>query len=422
MLDPKFVIENKEFIIEKMSGRGLKLDLTEFTELSGKKRLLQQRLEDLRFQKNKASELIGRSRKEGTDAVPLIEEMRKVGEDIDRLEEDIKDHDAGLRNILLRLPNIPHDSVPPGTGSADNIEIRRVGTRPDFSFEVQPHWEVGRRLGILDFERAAKIVGSRFVVYMGAGAKLERALINFFLDVHTSRGYKEVLPPFIANRDSLTGTGNLPKFEKDLFKLKGRPWYLIPTAEVPLTNLYREEILDGGTLPLRFVAYTPCFRSEAGSYGKDIRGLIRQHQFNKVELMVYSQPEKSLDELEKMTRDAGEVLQRLGLHHRLVALCSGDLGFASAKTYDLEVWMPHQKTFREISSISDCWDFQARRSGIRFRREPKAKPEFAHTLNGSGVAVGRTVSALLETCQQADGSVLIPEALRPYMGGLDRIQ
>jgi seryl-tRNA synthetase len=422
MLDQKFVLENKDFVIQKMAGRGLKLDLSDFTELAEKKKKLQHRVEELRFQKNKASELIGRSRKEGNDAVPLIEEMRKVGEEIGRLEEELKDLDAGLRKILLGIPNVPHDSVPPGSGSADNVEVRRFGAPPEFSFEVQPHWEVGRRLGILDFERASKIVGARFVLYMGLGARLERALINFFLDIHTGRGYKEVLPPFIANQDSLTGTGNLPKFEKDLFKLRGRHWYLIPTAEVPLTNIYREEIIDGAVLPQRFVAYTPCFRSEAGSYGKDIRGLIRQHQFNKVELMVFSQPEKSLEELEKMTVDAQEVLKRLGLHHRVVALSMGDLGFASAKTYDLEVWMPHQKTFREISSVTDCWDFQARRANIRFRREPKAKPEFAHTLNGSGVAVGRTVSAILETYQQADGSVGIPEALRPYMGGLDKIQ
>ena len=422
MLDSKFVYENKDFVILKMALRGLKLDLSDFMGLAEKKKLLQQQVEELRSKKNKASEFIGRSLKEGKDAAPLIEEMRRVGEQINRLEEDLKELDAGVKKILLRIPNIPHDSVPQGRGAADNLEIRTFGVRPEFGFEVQPHWEVGRRLGILDFERAAKIAGARFALYLGLGAKLERALINFFLDVHSGRGYEEVLPPFIANQDSLTGTGNLPKFEKDLFKLRGRRWYLIPTAEVPLTNIYRDELIDGAVLPRRFVAYTPCFRSEAGSYGKDIRGLIRQHQFNKVELMVFSLPEKSLEELEKMTLDAQEVLKRLGLHHRVVALSTGDLGFAGAKTYDLEVWLPYQKAFREISSVTDCWDFQARRANIRFRREPKSKPEFVHTLNGSGVAVGRTVSAILETFQQADGSVSIPEALRPYMGGLEKIQ
>jgi len=422
MLDSKFVYENKDFVILKMALRGLKLDLSDFMGLAEKKKLLQQQVEELRSKKNKASEFIGRSLKEGKDAAPLIEEMRRVGEQINRLEEELKELDAGVKKILLRIPNIPHDSVPQGRGAADNLEIRTFGVRPEFGFEVQPHWEVGRRLGILDFERAAKIAGARFALYLGLGAKLERALINFFLDVHSGRGYEEVLPPFIANQDSLTGTGNLPKFEKDLFKLRGRRWYLIPTAEVPLTNIYRDELIDGAVLPRRFVAYTPCFRSEAGSYGKDIRGLIRQHQFNKVELMVFSLPEKSLEELEKMTLDAQEVLKRLGLHHRVVALSTGDLGFAGAKTYDLEVWLPYQKAFREISSVTDCWDFQARRANIRFRREPKSKPEFVHTLNGSGVAVGRTVSAILETFQQADGSVSIPEALRPYMGGLEKIQ
>jgi seryl-tRNA synthetase len=302
------------------------------------------------------------------------------------------------------------------------VEVRRSGARPEFGFKPQPHWDVGEKLGILDFERAAKITGSRFTVYFGAGARLERALINFMLDLHTREGgFTEVLPPFIANAESLTGTGNLPKFKEDLFKLEGFDWYLIPTAEVPLTNIYRNEILDGAALPKRFVAYTPCFRSEAGSYGKDVRGLIRQHQFNKVEMMTFSRPEASFDELEHMTASAEEVLKRLGLHHRVVLLSTGDMGFASAKTYDLEVWMPGRDGFMEISSCSNCTDFQARRSGIRFRREPKGKPEFVHTLNGSGLAVGRTVSAILENCQQADGSVVMPEALRPYMDGLERI-
>lgn len=422
MLDPKFVLENKEFVLMKMAGRGLKPDLEDFIGLSEEKKKLLRQVEELRFTKNKASEEIGRAKREGKEVESVIAEMKKVGDEIGRLEEELRGVETKLRGILLRIPNIPHDSVPEGRSSEDNVEVRRYGAKPGFSFPLQPHWEIGTRLGILDFERAAKIVGSRFVVYKGVGAKLERALINFMLDIHTGEsGYTEIIPPFIANAEALTGTGNLPKFEKDLFKLKGRPWYLIPTAEVPLTNLYREEILEAGALPQRFVAYTPCFRSEAGSYGKDIRGLIRQHQFNKVELMVFSLPERSLQELEKMTTDAEEVLKRLGLHYRVVALCTANLGFAGAKTYDLEIWMPQQKRYREISSVTDCLDFQARRANIRFRRKPKAKPEFVHTLNGSGVAVGRTVSAILESFQQEDGSVLVPEALRPYMNGLEKI-
>jgi seryl-tRNA synthetase len=302
------------------------------------------------------------------------------------------------------------------------VEVRTFGEKPVFAFPVKPHWELGKDLGILDFERASKLAGSRFAIYLGAGALLERALINFMLDIHTrEKGYTEVIPPFIANAKSLTGTGNLPKFEDDLFKIRGHDWYLIPTAEVPLTNMYREEILDSSILPQRFVAYTPCFRSEAGSYGKDIRGLIRQHQFNKVELASFTLPEKSYEELEKITADAEEILKRLGLCYRAVVLCTGEMGFAGAKTYDLELWMPHRKKFLEISSCTNCEDFQARRANIRFRRQPKSKPEFVHTLNGSGVALGRTVSALLESYQQEDGSVLIPEVLRPYMDGLDRI-
>jgi seryl-tRNA synthetase len=348
--------------------------------------------------------------------------MRKVGDEIAGLDEKLKVFEEELKTTLLNIPNIPHESVPVGRGAEDNMEVRRFGSRPEFGFKPQAHWDVGEKLGILDFERAAKITGSRFALYFGAGARLERSLISFMIDMHTrERGFTEVLPPFIANAESLTGTGNLPKFKEDLFKLEGFDWYLIPTAEVPLTNIYRNEILDGAVLPTRFVAYTPCFRSEAGSYGKDVRGLIRQHQFNKVEMMVFSRPEGSFDELEYMTASAEEVLKRLGLHHRIVLLSTGDMGFASAKTYDLEVWMPSRDGFMEISSCSNCSDFQARRSNIRFRREPKGKPEFVHTLNGSGLAVGRTVSAILENYQQADGSVVVPEALRAYMDGLERI-
>jgi len=368
------------------------------------------------------SEEISRLKKDGKDASSLIAAMRGVGDEIAGLEEKLKTFEDEIKTTLLNIPNIPHESVPVGRGSEDNKEVRRFGCRPEFGFKTQAHWEVGEKLGILDFERAAKITGSRFALYFGAGARLERALIGFMLDMHTrERGFMEVLPPFIVNAESLTGTGNLPKFKEDLFKLEGFDWYLIPTAEVPLTNIYRNEILDGAALPTRFVAYTPCFRSEAGSYGKDVRGLIRQHQFNKVEMMIFSRPESSFDELEYMTASAEEVLKRLGLHHRIVLLSTGDMGFASAKTYDLEVWMPSRDGFMEISSCSNCIDFQARRAGIRFRREPRAKPEFVHTLNGSGLAVGRTVSAILENFQQADGSVVVPEVLRPYMDGIERI-
>jgi seryl-tRNA synthetase len=359
---------------------------------------------------------------EGEDASSLIQEMKKVSDKIKALEETHKKMDEELKKILLDIPNIPDESVPEGLDSESNREVRQFGIKPEFSFDPKPHWELGQNLGILDFDRAAKLAGSRFAVYMGQGAQLERALINFMLDIHTrEKGYKEVIPPFIANEDSLIGTGNLPKFEEDLFKLRGQPWYLIPTAEVPLTNLYREEILNGETLPQRFVAYTPCFRSEAGSYGKDIRGLIRQHQFNKVELASFTLPENSYQELDKLTEDAEEVLKRLGLHFRTVVLSTGDMGFAGAKTYDLELWMPHRNKYLEISSCTNCEDFQARRANIRFRREAKSKPEFVHTLNGSGVAIGRTVSAILECNQQEDGSVLIPEVLHPYMDGQDRI-
>jgi seryl-tRNA synthetase len=348
--------------------------------------------------------------------------MRKVGEEIKELEQKLKGVDDKLRVFLLNIPNIPDASVPVGKSSEDNLEVRRFGEPPHFDFAPQPHWDIGQNLGILDFERAAKIAGTRFTIYFGAGALLERALLCFMLDIHTrERGYKEVIPPFIANAESLTGTGNLPKFEEDLFKLQGYSWYLIPTAEVPLTNIYRDEILDGSALPRRFVAYTPCFRSEAGSYGKDIRGLIRQHQFNKVEMMTFALPRASFAELEKMISDAEEILKRLELPHRVVSLCTADLGFAGAKTYDLEVWMPSRGNYLEISSCTNCTDFQARRANIRFRKSPKAKPEFVHTLNGSGLAIGRTVSAILENFQQKDGTIVIPRSLRPYMHGLEKI-
>ena len=422
MLDPKYVLENLESVQNRLAARGQRIDLEAFVRVSREKKDVLKRTEDLRAAKNKASEEISRLKREGKDGADLIAEMRKVGDEIGAFEDKLKTFDEELKTTLLNVPNIPHDSVPVGRGSEDNREVRRWGGRPEFGFKPQAHWDVGEKLGILDFERAAKITGSRFTVYFGPGAQLERALISFMIDIHTrERGFTEVLPPFIANAESLTGTGNLPKFKEDLFKLEGFDWYLIPTAEVPLTNIFRGEILDGAALPTRFVAWTPCFRSEAGSYGKDVRGLIRQHQFNKVEMMIFSRPESSFDELEYMTASAEEVLKQLGLHHRVVLLCTGDMGFASAKTYDLEVWMPSRDGFMEISSCSNCVDFQARRSNIRFKRGPKGKPEFAHTLNGSGLAVGRTVSAILENFQQADGSVVVPEALRPYMNGLERI-
>ncbi len=422
MLDPKFVLENLESVQNSLAARGPRISFDEFVRLSREKKDVLKRTEDLRAVKNKASEEVSRLKREGQDAAAIIAEMRKVGDEIAGLEERLKAFDDELKATLLNIPNIPHGSVPVGKGPEDNREVRRWGSRPEFGSEPRAHWDVGEKLGVLDFERAAKITGSRFAVYFGAGAALERALISFMIDIHArERGFTEVLPPFIANAESLTGTGNLPKFKEDLFKLEGFDWYLIPTAEVPLTNIYRNEILVGADMPVRFVAWTPCFRSEAGSYGKDVRGLIRQHQFNKVEMMVFSRPETSFDELEHMTASAEEVLRRLGLHYRVVLLCTADMGFASAKTYDLEVWMPSRDGFMEISSCSNCADFQARRANIRFKREAKGRPEFAHTLNGSGLAVGRTVSAILENFQQADGSVVVPEALRPYMNGLERI-
>ena len=422
MLDPKFVLENKDFVLAKTASRGLAINLDEFVRLSEVKKDTLRKAEELRAKRNSASEQVAKLKREKKDASAIIAEMKGVGDEIKALDNDLRRLEDEIRLILLNIPNPPHDSVPVGKDASGNVEVRRAGEPPRFDFKPLAHWDIGANLGILDFERAAKIAGSRFAVYLGPGARLERALINFMLDIHTrERGFLEVLPPFIANAESLTGTGNLPKFAADLFKLEGVPWYLVPTAEVPLTNYHRDEILDGAILPRRLAAYTPCFRSEAGSYGKDIRGLIRQHQFNKVEMMTFSLPEASFDELEWMTTGAEEVLRRLGLAYRVVLLCAGDMGFASMKTYDLEVWMPSRDGYMEISSCSNCGDFQARRANIRFRREPKAKPEFVHTLNGSGLAVGRTVSAILENFQRPDGSVVVPEALRPYMDGLERI-
>jgi seryl-tRNA synthetase len=422
MINPKIIRENRTEEIERIRARGTELPWEAIQELDRKRRRLQTEVEELRHERKQASDAIGKKKRTGEDAQEEIAAMRRVGEEIKALEERLRENDEALDQQLLDIPNVPSPNTPIGGGPDDNRLVRDWGTKPAFDFEPRAHWEIGERLGILDFERAAKITGSRFAVYSGAGARLERALINFMLDLHTRRhGYREVLPPFMVNAESMTATGNLPKFRDDLFKIEGYDFYLIPTAEVPLTNLYAGEILDAARLPIRVAAYTPCFRSEAGSYGKDTKGLIRQHQFNKVELVKFAAPDQAEAELESLTADAEKVLQELDLHYRVIELCTGDLGFSAARTYDLEVWLPSQDTYREISSCSHFTDFQARRAGIRFRPEPKAKPRLVHTLNGSGLAVGRTVIAILEQHQERDGSVVIPEALRPFMDGLERI-
>jgi len=423
MLTPKYILDHFDELKKKIESRGAYGRLLgDVRDVALTEREKLRELEELRAKKNRLSEQFIRDKKDGKDTEGLTRESRKVGEQINSLGEEMTGIAKRWTELAQSIPNIPHESVPVGKSSDDNVVERVIGKPPEFGFEPQAHWDIGTRLRILDFERAAKITGSRFAVYFGAGALLERALINFMLDIHTrEKGFQEVIPPFMANAASLTSTGNLPKFAADLFKLEGYDWYMIPTAEVPLTNIYRSETLEASLLPQRFVAYTPCFRSEAGSYGKDVRGLIRQHQFNKVELMVFSLPENSFAELENMTAAAEEVLKRLGLAYRVISLCTGDLGFASAKTYDLEVWMPSRQNYMEISSCSNCTDFQAARANIRFRRDPKGKPGYVHTLNGSGLAVGRTVSAVLENYQQPDGSVLIPEGLRSHMNGLEKI-
>ena len=422
MLDIKFVKENLDLVRRKMLDRGKDVDLDLFASLDGKRRDILQEVESLRSDRNRVSKEIGKRKQHKEDASDLISQMGQVSARIKELDEELKDTETRLQDFMMNIPNLFHESVVCGTGSEDNPVIRTWGEKPKMSFEPRPHWEIGENLKILDFARGAKIAGARFTVYRGLGARLERAIINFMLDLHTEvHGYTELLTPFMVNRESMTGTGQLPKFAEDLFKIEGMEYYLIPTAEVPVTNMHSQEILEEKDLPLYYVAYSPCFRAEAGSYGKDTRGLIRQHQFNKVEMVKFTTPETSYDELEKLTLNAEEVLKRLGIHYRTVSLCSGDLGFSSAKTYDIEAWMPGQDAYREISSCSDFEDFQARRAGIRFRRESTGKVEFVHTLNGSGLAAGRTVVAVLENCQQADGSVLIPEALVPYMNGVDRI-
>ncbi len=424
MLDMKAVRLDPDGVRARLARRhdpDAEAAFTRLLELDARRRPLLLEAESLKAERNRASEAIGRRARAGEDVTALREQTRALGERIKALDEQLAAIDAERDAVMLTIPNLPHPSVPDGRSSADNREVRRWGEPPRFEFPPKAHWDIGEALGLLDFARGAKLAGARFTLYWGAAARLERALIAYMLDLHTGRhGYLEVLPPFIANETTLVGTAQLPKFKEQLFQLAGYDYYLIPTAEVPVTNIYRGEILAERDLPRSFVAYTPCFRSEAGSYGQDVRGLIRQHQFNKVELVKISHPERSYDDLERLTRDAEAVLQGLGLHYRVVELCTGDLGFASAKTYDLEVWLPGQGTYREISSCSNCEDFQARRANIRFRDAGGAL-RYVHTLNGSGLAVGRTLIALLENYQQADGSVVVPEALRPYAGGLERI-
>ncbi len=422
MLDIKLLRENLARVKERMATRGTVVDWDEFVLLDRERREALSNLERLKEKKNRLSGEIGKVKKSGGDAASLMREVEEISEAIKNGEGPLAEIEARFEKFMLMVPNLPHPSVSLGKGSKDNKEVRRWGEPPKFDFPAKNHWDVGEELGILDFTRAAKLAGARFALYKGAGARLERALINFMLDLHTQeRAYQEVLPPFLVNRDVMTGTGQLPKFEEDAFRIADPELFLIPTAEVPLTNIHRGETLERDDLPIRYVAYTPCFRREAGSYGQDVRGLIRQHQFNKVELVKLTEPESSYEELERMVQDAEEVLKRLKLPYRVVELCTGDMGFSAAKTYDLEVWLAGQANYREISSCSNCEDFQARRAQIRYRKEKKGKPIFVHTLNGSGLAVGRTLVAILENYQQKDGTVVIPEVLRPYMGGLERI-
>lgn len=417
MLDMKFVRENPELVMDAMRKRNANVNLDEFLELEKKRRELTLQVEALKSQRNAASQEIGKMKKAGENADAQMAEVRALGDKIAEDDKELKDIEARLKEILMTIPNMPAADTPVGSSDADNPVVRTWREPAKFAFEPQAHWDIGEKLNILDVERAGKVSGARFTFYRGLGSRLERSVINFFLDIHTGEnGYTEFFPPFIVNKDSMQGTGQLPKFAEDMFKLEGLDYYLIPTAEVPITNLHRDEILSGDDLPLYYTAYSACFRAEAGSAGRDTRGLIRQHQFNKVELVKFTKPEDSWDELEKLTANAEKVLQLLELPYRVMRLCTGDIGFSSAATYDLEVWLPAANCYREISSCSNFLDFQARRANIRFRRDTKSKPEFVHTLNGSGVAVGRTVAAILENYQQADGSVIVPKVLRPYMG------
>jgi seryl-tRNA synthetase len=425
LLDLKFLLDNQEAVAALLEKRGQGAAVERLLELDADRRKLLQRVEGLRHRQRVCGEEIARRGRAREDAADLKAEMKGVAQEVREIEGRLDEAEGTLRAGLLVVPNLPAPDVPVGPDAGANVEVRRVGEPPRFTFEARPHWDLGVELGLLDFERAAKVSGARFVVYRGLGARLERALAQMMLDIHTQeRGYLEVIPPYLVTGEALTGTGQLPKFEADLFKTRTgeRDLYLIPTAEVPVTNLHRDEILDAEALPVRYVSATPCFRSEAGSYGKDVRGLVRQHQFHKVELVKLTTPETSSGELEAMVADAEVVLKRLGLAYRVVLLSTGDMGFSAAKTYDIEVWLPGQGAYREISSCSNCTDFQARRANLRYRPAAREKPRFLHTLNGSGLAVGRTVVAVLENYQQADGSVVIPEELRPYMGGLQRIQ
>ncbi len=427
MLDPALLRDRLDTVRTALQNRGLDMsrELDELRSLEAERRRLLPEVEGLQREQNAAAGEVAKAKRQGLDITAIQEQSRERGQRIKQLSAELEEVEARRNRGLLMIPNLPHASVPVGKSAENNVEIRRYGTPRQFDFAPQAHWDLGPALGIIDFERGTKIAAARFSVLIGAGAKLARALINFMLSLHTrEHGYTEVEPPFMANTASLTGTGNLPKFEADLFKIAGDSWdlYLVPTAEVPLTNMYRGEILDGRQLPLRYTAYTPCFRSEAGSYGADVRGLIRQHQFDKVELMVFTTPDDSFNELERLTSNAEEVLKRLELPYRTMLLCTGDMGFASAKTYDIEVWLPGQNTYREISSCSNTEAFQARRANIKYRPQGAGKPDFAHTLNGSGLAVGRTLIAILENYQQQDGSVVVPEALRPFMDGLEVIK
>jgi seryl-tRNA synthetase len=423
MLEAKYIREHLDEVRERLALRGQTINLGQFVLIDGERRKAIQEWERLRSLQKKVSDEVSKKKREGQDASDLIEEMKKVSQGLKGLDGIIEEKEKTLQDFLLIVPNLPHSSVPVGKDPSDNVEVRRWGEIPKFDFEPKAHWDLGEELGILDFKNGAKITGARFTLYWDLGAKLERALINFMLDLHTrEHGYREVLPPFMVNRTTMTGTGQLPKFEEELFKVEGTDYFLIPTAEVPVTNIHQDEVLEEKVLPLYYTAYTPCFRKEAGSYGKDTRGLIRQHQFNKVELVKFAKPENSYGELERLLSNAEEVLKRLKLPYRVVNLCSGDLGFSASKTYDIEVWLPGQNTFKEISSCSNFEDFQARRAKIRYRISGKSKTEYVHTLNGSGLAVGRTLVAILENYQQADGSVIIPEILRPYLYGVERIE
>ncbi|MBC8499810.1 MAG: serine--tRNA ligase [Candidatus Atribacteria bacterium] len=421
MLDIKLIRSNPEKVKEALEKRKEKINLDEILELDQKRRELLSETDSLKEKRNTVSEEIGKLKREKTDAQEKILAMREVSTKIKELDTQMKEIEEKINHVLLEIPNLPHESVPVGEDEKDNVEVRKWGEPREFDFTPLPHWDIGEALNILDFERGAKVASARFTVLKGMAAKLERALINFMLDLHTNEhGYKEIFPPFLVNAETMTGTGQLPKFESDLFKCENG-LYLVPTAEVPLTNLHRQEILNDDDLPLYYAAYTACFRKEAGSYGKDVRGLIRQHQFNKVELVKFCRPEDSYQELETLTINAEEVLKRLEIPYRVIVLCTGDMGFSAAKTYDIEVWLPAQGRYREISSCSNCEDFQARRAMIRYRSKEKEKVNFVHTLNGSGLAVGRTLIAILENYQQKDGSVIIPDVLRPYMGGLEKI-